>query len=99
MSKYASAATVTAIGLTCKTVLNLGLCTMTVRGLPTLMSALENSGREKGRGIITVSNHISTLDDPLTWGVLPIRTYWNSRMTRWVLGAADIMFTNPKSFI
>lgn len=35
------------------------------------------------------------LDDPVVWGVLPARFYRDSRMTRWTLGASDIMFTNP----
>ena len=35
------------------------------------------------------------LDDPVVWGVLPARFYRDSRRTRWTLGAADIMFTNP----
>ncbi|KZV70947.1 acyltransferase-domain-containing protein [Peniophora sp. CONT] len=95
MSKLLSKATVTAVGLTCKSVLNLGLCSMTVNGLPNIMRALESEERNNGRGIVTVSNHISTLDDPMTWGVMPVNTYWNPRKTRWVLGAADIMFTNP----
>ena len=41
------------------------------------------------------STHACRLDDPLTWGILPARTYLNSRLTRWTLGASDIMFTNP----
>ncbi|KAI0314569.1 acyltransferase-domain-containing protein [Amylostereum chailletii] len=95
MTKFLSAATVTAIGLTCKSVLNLGLCSMAVRGLPTLMDALQSTERERGRGVVTVCNHISVLDDPLTWGIMPARSYWNTRTTRWSLGASDIMFTNP----
>jgi len=39
--------------------------------------------------------HCSRLDDPLTWGILPARTYLHSHLTRWTLGASDIMFTNP----
>lgn len=45
--------------------------------------------------MLTVANHISTLDDPLAWGSLPAHYYFRSRMTRWALGASDIMFTNP----
>ncbi|KAJ7591405.1 acyltransferase-domain-containing protein [Mycena floridula] len=44
---------------------------------------------------MTVSNHISTLDDPLTWGILPASSFFTSRTTRWTLGASDVMFTNP----
>lgn len=92
---FLSAATVATIGLTCKAVLKLGLCSMTVNGLPILLDALESDERAQGRGVVTVSNHISTLDDPLTWGIMPVRTYLRSRLTRWSLGASDIMFTNP----
>ena len=53
MTKFSSAATVTAVGLTCKAVLNLGLCSMTVRGLPNLLDALQSSERDEGRGVVT----------------------------------------------
>ncbi|KAJ4472162.1 acyltransferase-domain-containing protein [Lentinula aciculospora] len=91
-----SAATISVIGLTCKAFLNSGLCRISVNGLQNLSQALENAHREHGRGIVTISNHISTLDDPVTWGILPVKYYLRSaRFTRWTLGAADIMFTNP----
>jgi hypothetical protein len=35
------------------------------------------------------------LDDPLTWVILPAQTSLHSHLTRWTLGASDIMFTNP----
>ncbi|KAI0262091.1 acyltransferase-domain-containing protein [Gloeopeniophorella convolvens] len=95
MQRILSAATVTAIGLTCKAYLNSGLCSVSVRGLPHLLDALHSTERRNGQGIVTVSNHLSTLDDPLTWGVLPVHTYLRSHLTRWTLGASDIMFTNP----
>ncbi|KAF9076524.1 acyltransferase-domain-containing protein [Rhodocollybia butyracea] len=91
-----SAATVSIIGLTCKAFLNSGLCRISVNGLHNLVQALEDDQRQHGRGIVTVSNHISTLDDPVTWGILPAKYYArSSRFTRWTLGASDIMFTNP----
>lgn len=43
--------------------------------------------------------HSSSLDDPLAWGSLPAHYYFHSRMTRWALGASDIMFTNPWAFL
>ncbi|KAI0048162.1 acyltransferase-domain-containing protein [Auriscalpium vulgare] len=97
MPNILSVVTATAVGLTCKTFINLGLCTMSVHGLPNLMKALESDERGKGRGIVTVSNHVSVLDDPMTWGVMPARTYLSTHLTRWSLGASDIMFTNPSS--
>ncbi|KAI0804634.1 acyltransferase-domain-containing protein [Irpex lacteus] len=96
MSEILSRLTVGAIGLTCKTFLNIGYCSsVKVSGLDNLRRALEDGERENGRGVITVSNHISTLDDPVTWGILPASWYLSSRTTRWTLGASDIMFTNP----
>ncbi|KAF4493106.1 Lysophosphatidylcholine acyltransferase [Colletotrichum fructicola Nara gc5] len=46
------------------------------------------------RGLITVSNHISVLDDPLIWGVLPLRYNMIPENSRWSLGAHDICFKN-----
>jgi len=37
----------------------------------------------------------SSLDDPLVWGILSARPYLDSHLTRWSLGASDIVFTNP----
>ncbi|KAF8639973.1 hypothetical protein AX17_001220 [Amanita inopinata Kibby_2008] len=50
--------------------------------------------------IISVLNAVddflpTSLDDPVTWGVLPTRCYFSSRMTRWTLGASDVIFINP----
>ncbi|EOO04385.1 putative tafazzin protein [Phaeoacremonium minimum UCRPA7] len=46
------------------------------------------------RGLITVSNHISVLDDPLMWGVLPLKNDFEPSNLRWGLGAHDICFAN-----
>jgi len=90
-----STATVATVGLLSKAFLNFGTASVTVNGLQTLLQALESQESNNGRGIVTVSNHISTLDVPVTWGVLPSRCYFDSRTTLWTLGASDIMFTNP----
>ncbi|KAI6047040.1 acyltransferase-domain-containing protein [Pisolithus marmoratus] len=95
MSQLLSTAVITATGLTCKAFLNSGFCSITINNLAVLLDALQHQSRRKGQGLITVSNHLSTLDDPVTWGVLPSRCYMNPRTIRWVLGASDIMFTNP----
>ncbi|CCM00200.1 uncharacterized protein FIBRA_02228 [Fibroporia radiculosa] len=100
MNGLLSRATVTAVGLLCKTFLNIGYCSsVNVNGIENLYEALESNERNNGRGVITVANHISTLDDPVVWGVLPFRFYLDSRMMRWTLGASDVMFTNPKGQI
>ncbi|KAJ8086203.1 Lyso-phosphatidylcholine acyltransferase [Marasmius tenuissimus] len=90
-----SALTVATVGLASKAFFKLGLASVSVSGLQNLSKALESDDRTNGCGIVTVCNHISTLDDPLTWGILPARYYFKSRLTRWTLGASDIMFTNP----
>uniref|UniRef100_A0A0R0IAL1 Tafazzin family protein n=1 Tax=Glycine max TaxID=3847 RepID=A0A0R0IAL1_SOYBN len=43
--------------------------------------------------LITVSNHMSTLDDPVMWGFkgFPI---FDTNLARWVLAAEDICFRN-----
>jgi len=48
-----SRATVTTVGLTCKAFLNLGLCSIAVNGLPTLLNALESDQRNMGQGVVT----------------------------------------------
>ena len=43
-----------------------------------------------------VSSHtpFSSIDDPLTWGVLPLRYHFNPSNHRWSLGSYDIVFKN-----
>lgn len=57
------------------------------------------SSIHKNRPLLTVSNHTSTIDDPFIWSVLfgsreLLQLAWNGRM-RWVMGAGELMFTNP----
>ncbi|KAI2626704.1 acyltransferase [Hypoxylon sp. NC1633] len=49
---------------------------------------------KRERGLITVSNHVSVIDDPLMWGVIPLRYAFNPSNHRWGLGAHDICFKN-----
>ncbi|CAL1382679.1 unnamed protein product [Linum trigynum] len=62
-----------------------------VRNADTLLRLVRS--RPPGVPLITVSNHMSTLDDPLLWGFkgFPIT---NSKLARWVLAAEDICFRN-----
>lgn len=59
-----------------------------------LLSRSEWQGRKKG--LLTVSNHISVLDDPLIWGSLPISfaAYHSYLNHRWTFGSHDLCFTN-----
>ncbi|GAQ89888.1 lysoglycerophospholipid O-acyltransferase [Klebsormidium nitens] len=50
--------------------------------------------RPAGVPLISCSNHMSTLDDPLMWGARGLPRF-NPANTRWVLTAEDICFTNP----
>ncbi|KIV82169.1 hypothetical protein PV11_04297 [Exophiala sideris] len=75
-----------------------GLNKTEVNGLPRFLDLLKSRSdyKTRRRGLITVSNHISVMDDPLIWGVLPlsfaaIHGYMNHR---WSLGSHDICFKN-----
>ncbi|KAH9016276.1 acyltransferase-domain-containing protein [Lactarius pseudohatsudake] len=65
MQQILSAATVAAIGLSCKAYLHSGLCSISVRGLPPLLEALNSPERQNGQGLVTVSNHLSTCAVPV----------------------------------
>ncbi|RZC62840.1 hypothetical protein C5167_024610 [Papaver somniferum] len=49
--------------------------------------------RPQGVPLITVSNHMSMMDDPLMWGFKGFPTT-DARVQRWVLAAEDICFRN-----
>ncbi|KAJ7499244.1 acyltransferase-domain-containing protein [Mycena latifolia] len=80
------------IHLICKGALHSITSSVSVQGLPNLLAALAAA---RTTGLVTLANHISTLDDPLAWGALPTRLFLDSRTIRWTLGASDVMFTNP----
>ncbi|KAI6909843.1 hypothetical protein KC331_g10504 [Hortaea werneckii] len=65
-------------------------------GIDNLLEILDRRSDEskRTRGLITVSNHVSVLDDPLTWGVLPYKYHWDPNNMRWALGSYDICFRN-----
>ncbi|KAI9357864.1 acyltransferase-domain-containing protein [Pilaira anomala] len=62
-----------------------------VIGLDKFLNIINDPTRT--RGVITVSNHKSVLDDPFLWGVLPLKNFWDVDRMRWVMGAADICYT------
>lgn len=91
-----SSCTVGAVGLLCKAFLRWGCKDVRVEGLEVLMKALEDKSRKgEGKGVLTVCNHVCVLDDPMIWGIMPTYTYFNPSLSRWTLGASDIIFTNP----
>ncbi|KAH9818006.1 acyltransferase-domain-containing protein [Melampsora americana] len=79
-----------------KPFLNYGMKSVDVSGLQFLLEVIENYAERHstGTGLLTISNHISTLDDPMSWGIMPYRTFFNTNSVRWTLGASDILFTN-----
>ncbi|KIM67796.1 hypothetical protein SCLCIDRAFT_106811 [Scleroderma citrinum Foug A] len=96
MSQLLSTAVFAATGLTCKAFLNSGLCSITVSNLSVLLDALQCKARRKlGQGVVTGAFCFASLDDPIVWGALPARSYLRPDTRRWVLGASDILFTNP----
>lgn len=62
-------------------------------GLDELDKALERSKIEN-RGLITVMNHMSVVDDPFFWGILPMRYYRDIDTIRWGFAASNVCFTN-----
>ncbi|XP_059640023.1 N-acylphosphatidylethanolamine synthase isoform X2 [Cornus florida] len=81
---------IAAVGACGKAVANL-LNSTTVHNADTLIRLVRS--RPPGVPLITVSNHMSTLDDPVMWGFkgFPIA---DAKLARWVLAAEDICFKN-----
>ncbi|KAK5652537.1 hypothetical protein OQA88_10443 [Cercophora sp. LCS_1] len=72
--------------------------TLEIHNLPSFLSLLESrrDPAHRTRGLLTISNHVSVLDDPVIWGgILPLTTTFTPTSLRWTLGAADICFKNP----
>lgn len=73
-----------------------GLNKTEVHGLPEFLDLLKKRSDYKVRrkGLLTVSNHLCVIDDPLIWGVLPLSfTAFHGYMNhRWTLGSHDICF-------
>ncbi|KAJ4399834.1 Lyso-phosphatidylcholine acyltransferase, partial [Neurospora sp. IMI 360204] len=67
-----------------------------VKGLDRFKQLLDSreDAERRERGLLTVSNHISVLDDPVVWGVLPLSYAFNPNNLRWTLAAHDICFAN-----
>ncbi|POS73216.1 hypothetical protein DHEL01_v208390 [Diaporthe helianthi] len=73
-----------------------GLNNVQTTGLDNFLKLLESREDpfQRQRGLITVSNHISVIDDPVIWGVLPLQMAFQPWNLRWSLGAHDICFKN-----
>ncbi|KAI4327885.1 hypothetical protein L6164_020296 [Bauhinia variegata] len=80
----------TAVGAFAKAVASLMNSTY-VHNADTLIRLVRS--RPPGVPLITVSNHMSTLDDPVMWGFKGFPSS-DSKLARWVLAAEDICFKN-----
>ncbi|XP_047154882.1 N-acylphosphatidylethanolamine synthase-like isoform X3 [Vigna umbellata] len=78
------------VGTFAKTVSSF-LNTTSVHNADTLLRLVRS--RPRRVPLITISNHMSTLDDPAMWGFkgFPI---FDTKLARWVLAAEDICFRN-----
>ncbi|XWS57502.1 hypothetical protein CRYUN_Cryun09bG0179600 [Craigia yunnanensis] len=81
------------IGNVCHVFMN-GLNHVQVYGLEKLHDALLN--RPKNKPLITVSNHVASVDDPFVIAsLLPPRVLLDAQNLRWTLCASDRCFSNP----
>jgi len=62
-------------------------------GLEKLDKAIERSHLEN-RGLMTIMNHMSVVDDPFLWGCLPWKYFNKIDNIRWGLGAHNVCFQN-----
>ncbi|KAF2875351.1 hypothetical protein BDV95DRAFT_564967 [Massariosphaeria phaeospora] len=90
-----SAFTMGAVAMICRGFLY-GLSKPEAHGLDQFLQLLDERDDVEGRqrGLITVSNHVSIVDDPLIWGILPLRYTWSPDNMRWGLGSFDLCFQN-----
>lgn len=89
--RYSSAAAISSVGVIGK----IWLCkfnTMKIYMESTLYDAIDK--RPPNTALITVSNHYSCIDDPLIWGCLRWKSFFQPSKMRWGCGAHDICFTN-----
>ncbi|KAI1010238.1 hypothetical protein LB505_012133 [Fusarium chuoi] len=92
--RIASATVMGSVGAFARVFMN-GFNTLEVTGLQGLLGVLDRRKREgRERGLLTVCNHVAVLDDPLIWGMLPMRYFFDAVNMRWGLGAHDICFKN-----
>ncbi|MBA0573644.1 hypothetical protein Golob_000909, partial [Gossypium lobatum] len=81
------------IGNVCHVFMN-GLNRVQVYGLEKLHDALLN--RPKNKPLITVSNHVASVDDPFVIAsLLPPRVLLDAQNLRWTLCASDRCFSHP----
>ncbi|KAF9578911.1 hypothetical protein BGW38_005062, partial [Lunasporangiospora selenospora] len=90
--KFTSSVVMSGVGAVSKTFLTFGSYSG-VYNLNPFLNILCDPQRT--RPILTVTNHTSTADDPLLWGVLPWKCYKDpSKTVRYALGAQELCYPN-----
>ena len=93
--RTASNQTLLTVGALCRGFL-FGLNKTEVHGLDRFLDLLKSRAdyRDRRKGLLTVSNHLCVLDDPLIWGVLPLSftAFHLHNNHRWSLASHDIAF-------
>ncbi|CAG8707651.1 hypothetical protein RhiirA5_356630 [Rhizophagus irregularis] len=89
---FASWCAITSCVFICKFFLNFCSSTTVYNKEPFLKELMDP---KRTRPILTVANHLSTVDDPLIWGSLPFGTFLRLYRVRWTLGAQEICFSTP----
>lgn len=64
-----------------------------IHNLDHLDNALKRA-RDENRGLVTVMNHMSVVDDPTFYAALPWRYHFDVDTIRWSFGAHNICFSN-----
>ena len=95
--RIASSTTVFGVGFVARLFIY-GLNNTTVNGLDKFLDVLQDRAdpQTRKRGLVTVSNHIAVIDEPLIWGVIPLSfsLRYLRENHRWSFGAHDIVFKN-----
>ena len=95
--RCASSSTYIGVAALCRGFLY-GLNKTEVHGLPAFLELLRSRAdpSARQRGLLTVSNHVSVMDDPLIWGVIPLSHHLahGTANQRWGFGSHDICFTS-----
>lgn len=91
--RYLSCATILATGTLAKCFVKFAMKGVEIENIEILAAAKRQSEREN-RGFLTYMNHMSLLDDPFIWGILPWKNFFNPDTIRWSLAADNVCFGN-----
>lgn len=93
ITRMLQAVAVPVLGNVCHVFMH-GLNRVQVYGAEKLLNAVQSKSKDKP--LITVSNHVASMDDPLVIAsLLPPRVLMDAQNLRWTLCASDRCFKNP----